>query len=316
MHFVAMLGLQLPILFYYDALLTLASALVAILIAGVALLILHFRPRNLRNITASGFILGLGIPAMHYLGMQGIQLCRVSYSPLGVFVAISVSILLCIGAIWVTYGNRSRLNIVLGTLCLGSSVFTVHFIAIAGTRFWEVTGVAITRQLVSNEMLAIIVLLISFVICAALLLSGITFFPSSDELQTAQAKSESHERGVPEEAQQAAAVSGQVPYEKDGNTHFVDYTAIAVVRAEGHYTILYVDDQELFCPWSISEVESRLPAPILVRSHRSYLINPAMVKGFERKKDNAVCTFEQLDERLTVPVSRSRLAHVREVLGV
>ena len=36
MHFVAMLGLQLPILFYYDALITLISALVAILIVGVA----------------------------------------------------------------------------------------------------------------------------------------------------------------------------------------------------------------------------------------------------------------------------------------
>ena len=42
MHFVAMLGLQLPILFYYDALVTLILALLAILITGVALLLLTF----------------------------------------------------------------------------------------------------------------------------------------------------------------------------------------------------------------------------------------------------------------------------------
>jgi len=42
MHFVAMLGLQMPVLFYYDAAITLASALLAILIVGVALGLLHF----------------------------------------------------------------------------------------------------------------------------------------------------------------------------------------------------------------------------------------------------------------------------------
>jgi hypothetical protein len=46
MHFVAMLGLQLPILFYYDAAITLVSALSAILIVGAALILLHFAPRT------------------------------------------------------------------------------------------------------------------------------------------------------------------------------------------------------------------------------------------------------------------------------
>ena len=46
MHFVAMLGLQMPILFYYDAAITLASALLAILIVGVALGLLHFFERK------------------------------------------------------------------------------------------------------------------------------------------------------------------------------------------------------------------------------------------------------------------------------
>lgn len=46
MHFVTMLGLQLPILYFYDALITLISALVAILLTGLALLILHFGPRS------------------------------------------------------------------------------------------------------------------------------------------------------------------------------------------------------------------------------------------------------------------------------
>jgi NO-binding membrane sensor protein with MHYT domain len=46
MHFVAMLGLQMPILFYYDAAITLVSALIAILLVAVALGLLHFTNRT------------------------------------------------------------------------------------------------------------------------------------------------------------------------------------------------------------------------------------------------------------------------------
>ena len=53
MHFVAMLGLQMPILFYYDAAITLTSALTAILIVGAALIILHFTARNAHSVAVS-----------------------------------------------------------------------------------------------------------------------------------------------------------------------------------------------------------------------------------------------------------------------
>lgn len=316
MHFVAMLGLQLPVLFFYDTLITLASALIAILIVGIALLILHFRSRSAANVTIAGAIIGLGIPAMHYVGMYGIQLCRVSYTPLGIFLAVTVSLLLSVGAIWIAYGKRTHRNIVLGTLCFGGAVFTVHFAAIGGTRFWEATESVLTRPQISNEALAIIVLLISFLICAAFLLSGITFLPAPD---TVRPKVDT-DAPAPSDTDEIHAASsthgGQVPYEQDGRTHFADRSQIAVVRAEGHYTVLYVGDQKLFCPWSISEAESRLPEPQFIRAHRSYLINPTLVSSFERRKDNGVCFFDMLGARLKVPVSRSRLPLVRATLGV
>ncbi|MCP4822919.1 MAG: carbon monoxide dehydrogenase, partial [Shimia sp.] len=46
MHFVAMLGLKMPILFHYDAAITLVSALSAILLVGAALILLHFAERT------------------------------------------------------------------------------------------------------------------------------------------------------------------------------------------------------------------------------------------------------------------------------
>ena len=101
MHFVAMLGLQLPILFYYDTLVTLISALIAILMVGLALLILHFQPRTAVTLTLAGGIVGLGIVAMHYVGMSGMQLCRPVYSAVGIAVALVAAIGLSVAAVWV-----------------------------------------------------------------------------------------------------------------------------------------------------------------------------------------------------------------------
>ena len=61
MHFVAMLGLSLPVMVFYDAAITLASALIAILVVAVALMILHFFVRTSLNIVLAGCIVGTGI---------------------------------------------------------------------------------------------------------------------------------------------------------------------------------------------------------------------------------------------------------------
>ena len=150
----------------------------------------------------------------------------------------------------------------------------------------------------------------SFVISGAFLLTGITF------IQPATTVTEETTDEVFEPISQEAAHLVPVPYEKDGRTQFTDRTDIAAVRAEGHYTILYIGDEKLFCPWSISEAEERLGPSQFIRAHRSYLINPAYVSEFQRTKDTGVCYFEKVDSLLKVPVSRSRLPFVREALGV
>ena len=190
MHFVAMLGLQLPIQFYYNFLITLMSALVAILVVGCALLILHFRQRTPASLTTAGLIVGFGILAMHYIGMSGLELCRTVYSNTGVLITILTSCGLSIGAFRVAYGQRAHRNIVLGTLCFAMSVFLVHFIAMAGTSFNAIEGAQASGQLINNETLAIGVVLTSFVLCAGFLLTGVTFIPpeapASDQPPEAQ----------------------------------------------------------------------------------------------------------------------------------
>ena len=318
MHFVAMLGLQLPILFYYDAAVTLSSALVAILVVGVALLLLHFRERTPLVLISAGTIVGLGIIAMHYIGMAGWEMCRALYTPWGISSAVLASCLLNIAAFWIAYGQRSHRNILLGTACFGLAVVAVHFIAIAGTGFVAVSVANEVGPSIGKEVMAMGVVISSFVLCSAFLLTAVTFLVPSQ--QTVPEGVE----GTVGEVSPTQPVSGpaeieplgkQIPYELKGQTFFADLDSVAAIRAEGHYTQIYTARGVFFCAWSITEAEKRVSPRPFVKTHRSYLINPAHVTGFERLKDNGVCHFD-LPGLAKVPVSRSRLKQVREILGV
>ena len=186
MHFVAMLGLQLPILFYYDAAITLASALLAILIVGMALIVLHFLERTPFAILASGALVGVGVLAMHYVGMAGLRLCRAVYSLPGVALSSIVATALCMLAVWVAYQHRNNRNILLATLCFGVAVSSVHFLAMAGTGFVEIPTTTDFGPAMNNEVLAIGVILSSFVFFGACSWFSTTYLVKSGPIHSLQ----------------------------------------------------------------------------------------------------------------------------------
>jgi len=108
----------------------------------------------------------------------------------------------------------------------------------------------------------------------------------------------------------------RIPHESNGQTHFVQSDTVAAIQAEGRYTHLYHHSGRLFCPWSITRLESKLEHSSFVKGHRSYLVNTDHVTSFERKKDNGLCFFEGNAHLDQVPVSRSYLKHMRESLGL
>lgn len=317
MHFVAMLGMILPVPFHYDALVTMMSALVAILLTGIALLLVHFGERTPRRITLAGVCVGFGILAMHYVGMSGIQDVKPVYSLIGVAVAVVASMVLCIASFWISYGSRKSRNILIGTVVFGTTVVAVHFIAMAGTHFVKIEGAVPTGLWLSNEVLAFGVTFSSFVILGAFLLVGVTFAAGTK----APAKDDFKKRTKAGDADPVAPTPDKhkiirLPFEKDGQTHFVPNDEVAAVRAEGRYTFLYHPTGRLFCPWSITVTEERLSNTSFVKCHRSYLINTDHVSSFERKKDNGICFFDGSAHLDKVPISRSYLKQVRESLGV
>lgn len=307
MHFVAMLGLQMPILFFYDAAITLVSALSAILIVGSALILMHFTTRTPTIITLAGGIVGVGILVMHYIGMAGLEMCRAVYTPSGVFFSSIAAIGLCILAFWVAYGQRTNRNIVLGTFCFAIAVASVHFLAMAGTNFVAAPDVAEFGPSMSNETLALGVIFFSFVIFGACLWVSVTYLvaPRDTELTPAN-------ESTPPEADKMVGL--QVPCERDGAKVFVRSSDVLFVRADGHYTQVYTQHERLFCAWPITQASNRLLPVGFLQTHRSYLVNPSRITRFERTKDKGRCIFDGADMP-PAPVSRSKLKTIQDALA-
>jgi NO-binding membrane sensor protein with MHYT domain len=315
MHFVAMLAMTMPVEFNYNAIITMASAFVAILLTGTALLLVHFGERTPRRIKLAGLCVGSGILAMHYLGISGIQDVKIIYSTFGIAMAIIASLGLCMVSFWISYGRRGSRNILLGTVVFGTTVVAVHFIAMAGTEFVKLEGGLSTGLRLSNEVLAFGVTLTSFMISGAFLLVGVTFFPNYGNLeQRVVAENDTQGQAMPAALLDRTFV--KIPYESNGQTHFVRSDGVAAVQAEGRYSFLYHDDGRLFCPWSITTMESKLKNSSFIKGHRSYLINTDHVTSFERKKDNGLCFFDGNAYLDQVTVSRSYLKQVRKSLGL
>jgi NO-binding membrane sensor protein with MHYT domain len=354
-HFVAMLALDLPVAVLYDALFTLASALIAILLAGAALLILHFGPRGASEvgggrISVAGGVLGLGVVAMHYVGMLGMRGCAPVFAPAGYGLSSLFAVGMGIGALKLAYGRRTRAALTLGAVIFAAAILAMHFTAMAWTGFLPVEALEARPGLVAHEILALFVVVAAFLICGAFLLTTATLVedPGATAAAATTARVEAGPMALPAEAKPAEAtppvarvapvvasspatrvgpmdaepaavapsVLRRVPYEQDGRTYFLTPEEILAVQAEGHYTRLHRMEGALFCPLAIARLEPALTPQNFVRTHRSYLVNLRHVRGFERRKDQGVCLFDPEAKVPPVPVSRARVAPIMRALGL
>lgn len=326
MHFIGMLAVQIPVSIRYDALATLGSVLVAVLVTGLGLLVLHFGRRTRKRIGLAGVLTGLGIVSMHYIGMSAIGgNCIVTYEPAGYVISTTIAIAASTAALWLAYSRRTLLQLALASVLLGITIASMHYSAMIYTRFWRATEIVLLEEPnFSSGALALVVAFAAFLICGLFLLTAI---PSQRLAAVVDAEPSDSGAAVARASRQAASLASdqdisdgeglrsRLPYEANQATRFIAVEEIQAVRADGHYTKLYNEQGEVFCPWPISRVEMELLDGAFIRTHRSYLVNLRHVRGFERDGDKAFCLIgEASDAR--VPVSRSRMQEVRRALGL
>lgn len=328
MHFVGMLAVELPVRITYDALYTLGSVLLSILITGLGLALMHMGERRHLRTAIAGTLTGLGIVSMHYVGMAAIGgNCRVSYLPGGTWISSAIAIVASIGALRLAYRRRTLVEMSLAAVILGITISAMHYSAMAFTQFLPVAELAdIAVPVIEDGYLALFVALAAFVVCGMFLLTALPIERAewakpdaghAAERKTAPSNSEAGPgRAGDDMTVQAAAIGAlRLPYEQNNTTYFVDAGRIAAIQAEGHYTRLYDGQDSLFCPWSITKLEAYLSGAPFMRTHRSFLVNMRHARAFQRKKDKAYLVVAGLSDSL-VPISRSHVADVRRALGI
>jgi len=142
MHFVAMLGFTVSgTEIRYDVLLTLISLLVAVVVVGIGvLLVTRGRGRPL-SLLSGGLATGLGVAAMHYLGMGAVRLDgTVSYAPWEVGASVVIATVAATAALWASLTVRNPLASLAASLVMGVAVSAMHYTGMAAVRVHVTPG--------------------------------------------------------------------------------------------------------------------------------------------------------------------------------
>ncbi len=130
-HFVAMLAMQLGFQVNYDLVLTVLSLIVAIAASTLGLACAVYATPSWRA-PFGGAVVGLGIAAMHFIGMAGLELPgTIVWSP--VLVVASVALGTMFGALALTTAARGDglSDFLGGAVLLAAAILSLHFTAMA-----------------------------------------------------------------------------------------------------------------------------------------------------------------------------------------
>ncbi|MFB6671910.1 MHYT domain-containing protein [Streptomyces sp. NPDC056390] len=133
MHFIAMLGYTVDgTAIRYDIPLTLLSLLVAIAVVGAGVFTAGYGKSRMRSILFGGVSTGLGVAAMHYIGMAAVELNgTISYDPAVVTASVVIAIAAASAALWAALSVRGPVGAAVAALVMGLAVSSMHYTGMA-----------------------------------------------------------------------------------------------------------------------------------------------------------------------------------------
>ncbi|WP_109124587.1 MHYT domain-containing protein [Dyella sp. C11] len=128
MHFIAMLACNMGTQVTYDVLLTVASALLAIVACSLGLAIVGSGKVRFINLLFAGVLMGLGVAGMHYLGMAAmLTSAQVTYDGSIVALSVGIAIVASMAALWLAFNLRGKLQMLGSALVMGVAVCGMHY---------------------------------------------------------------------------------------------------------------------------------------------------------------------------------------------
>ena len=141
MHFLGMMAFHLPVPMSYNVPLTVVSVLPAFAASWLALRMLAQHRMSARQLVGSGVLVGAGIGAMHYVGMEAmIMPLEMRYVPSLFLLSVLVAVVLAMVALWIHFGLQHAgispiLRFVLAGVVMGSAISSMHYAGMAAVRF-------------------------------------------------------------------------------------------------------------------------------------------------------------------------------------
>ncbi|MGP2439497.1 MHYT domain-containing protein [Streptomyces sp. JW3] len=133
MHFIAMMGFRVAqTRVRYDVPLTVLSLLVAVVVVGVGVFMVGYRGAGRGTLALAGLVTGLGVAAMHYLGMAALRLdgdLRYDLPTVGLSLVIAVAA--ATAALWAAVTVRGFLASLGASLVMGVTVSGMHYTGMA-----------------------------------------------------------------------------------------------------------------------------------------------------------------------------------------
>jgi NO-binding membrane sensor protein with MHYT domain/CheY-like chemotaxis protein len=176
MHFVGMLALTLPIEIAYDVETTLLSMVIAMVVSTFALHIASRTQVGRAALVSAGIAMGIGICAMHYVGMAAIEITPpIRYDPLWVALSFTIAIAASFAALGVAFSSHRpsgwrRYHRAFGAMGMGLAIAGMHYAGMAAAQFpaTAVSGAALVNR---GWLAGSVTTITLFVLVATLLLS-------------------------------------------------------------------------------------------------------------------------------------------------
>ncbi len=345
MHFVGMLAAPLPSDTVYLVLPTLISFLICALVVGISLFFVSDGKPSRARLASSAVLLGLGIVSMHYVGIHGLSgNFAVEHDGTMVLLSGLVAIVTAYGGLRAFLARQDGVRLIVSSITFGVAVSGMHYTAMYGMHFMPLSADAHHHSMgglaASQQLLAIAVAVLCFVIAAGFLLSLVPdprrqasapviagdLVPQGLAIAMPASLPESVPLSVTAPRMTRAPLGGlgqpprpapapRLPVEGADGTHFIDTADIRSVRADAHYTRVHDGTRERMCPWSISEAEAQLDPSLFVRVHRSHIVAIPHVALVRKEGDGAVIELDGPSPH-RVPVSRAKIAAVKARLGL
>lgn len=176
MHFIAMIGFSVQgALVGYDTTKTLLSLVVAIAVVAVGVFLVGYRGGSPANLAMAGTITGLGVAAMHYLGMAAIHTNgTIGYDVATVALSVVIAVVAATAALWAAVSIHTLWASLGASLVMGVAVTGMHYTGMAAVAV-HLTGPSETVQS-STDLLSFLLVMLAGPLAVLLISAVVVMF--------------------------------------------------------------------------------------------------------------------------------------------